>query len=148
MAFLIGPKQTLGLAPCWQLISHKGTLAYEGGTCPIHPDYAERVARIATPAVRSVPGLAGYVGVDVILGEAANGSEDVVIEINPRVTTSYLGLSALCIHNLASVWLSLHVGNEVPPLLWHEGVVAYFPNGTIRKLENFSSSTEGSLPKM
>jgi predicted ATP-grasp superfamily ATP-dependent carboligase len=36
----------------------------------------------------------GYLGVDLILGEDGNGAVDCVVEINPRLTTSYVGLQA------------------------------------------------------
>ena len=45
---------------------------------------------VALRTCRALPGLRGYIGVDVILTE----SEAVVIEVNPRLTTSYLGVRA------------------------------------------------------
>lgn len=61
---------------------------YDGGATPLrHPD-GPRALRTAAAAVRSCGGLEGLVGVDLVLG--ADGP--VVLEVNPRVTTSYLGL--------------------------------------------------------
>lgn len=63
---------------------------YAGGRTPFrHPD-ARRALAVAAAAVRRVGGLRGLVGVDLVLG--ADGP--VVVEINPRLTTSYLGLRA------------------------------------------------------
>jgi predicted ATP-grasp superfamily ATP-dependent carboligase len=46
------------------------------------------------------------VGVDLVLGRDPRGSEDVVIEVNPRLTTSYVGLRAAARSNLAeAMWL-------------------------------------------
>ena len=49
-------------------------------------------------AVGLVPGLRGYIGVDLILDEHAPGVS--VVEINPRLTTSYVGLRAALGQNL------------------------------------------------
>ena len=52
-----------------------------------------------------MPPTVGYVGVDLVLGREPDGSEDVVIEINPRLTTSYVGLRAAARTNLAeAMW--------------------------------------------
>lgn len=61
---------------------------YEGGRTPYrHPD-ARRALDVAADAARAAGGLRGLVGVDLVL--APEGP--VVMEINPRLTTSYLGL--------------------------------------------------------
>lgn len=61
---------------------------YEGGVTPLrHPD-ADRALRAAADAVRACGGLRGLVGVDLVLGPDG----PVVLEVNPRLTTSYLGL--------------------------------------------------------
>ena len=52
-------------------------------------------------------------GVDMILGTDSFGSGDFVVEINPRLTTSYLGLRAACRDNLASAMLSAANGDNV-----------------------------------
>ncbi|HEX9109421.1 MAG TPA: ATP-grasp domain-containing protein, partial [Longimicrobiales bacterium] len=62
--------------------------AYHGGVTPLAHPLASRALEVAVAACQAVPGLRGYVGVDLVLTEA----EAVVLEINPRLTTSYLGL--------------------------------------------------------
>ena len=52
-------------------------------------------------ALPALPPATGYVGVDLVLGRDPNGSEDYVIEVNPRLTTSYVGLRAAAKSNLA-----------------------------------------------
>ena len=52
---------------------------------------------------RAIPGLWGYVGVDLVIGD--NGP--VVLEVNPRLTTSYIGLSRSIGHNVAELLLRL-----------------------------------------
>jgi predicted ATP-grasp superfamily ATP-dependent carboligase len=56
---------------------------------------------LARSAVAAIPGLKGYVGVDLVLSE----DSAYVIEVNPRLTTSYIGLRQVCAVNLAqSIW--------------------------------------------
>lgn len=56
---------------------------------------------LAQDVCRAIPGLWGYVGVDLVLAE----SGPVVIEVNPRLTTSYVGLSRSVGHNVAELML-------------------------------------------
>jgi predicted ATP-grasp superfamily ATP-dependent carboligase len=61
---------------------------YQGGRTPFrHPD-ARRALDVAADTARAAGGLRGLVGVDLVM--APDGP--VVVEINPRLTTSYLGL--------------------------------------------------------
>ena len=60
---------------------------------------------IAAQEHRRHPAAVGYVGVDLVLGRAPDGSEDAVIEINPRLTTSYIGLRSAAVGSLAeAMW--------------------------------------------
>jgi predicted ATP-grasp superfamily ATP-dependent carboligase len=78
--------------------------------------------------------LSGYVGVDLILGNAADGSKDIAIEINPRLTTSYVGLRALARFNLAEAMLALALGQQLPEITWHSGIVRFLADGTVHRL--------------
>jgi len=107
LAFLIGPRDTIAMPPCFQLISTDGQFRYGGGLLPIDPELAARAERLGRAALVGLPGLLGYIGVDLILGDAADGSDDAALEINPRLTTSYVGLRALFDGNLAEFLLDL-----------------------------------------
>jgi predicted ATP-grasp superfamily ATP-dependent carboligase len=131
VAFLIGPAATLALPPASQALSGDGRFHYRGGTVPLPPALAERAVRVGRQAVGAVPGLRGYVGVDVVLGEPADGSADWVIEVNPRLTTSYVGLRALAQGNLAEVMLRAVQGQPVPALPWRDGAVHFYPDGRV-----------------
>ncbi len=78
-----------------------------------------------------MPGLRGYVGVDLVLGDQADGSQDSVIEINPRLTTSYVGLRALAATNLTETMLRLAREEDVPPPVWKDGAVRFRADGTV-----------------
>lgn len=76
-----------------QRLSTDGRFQYLGGAMPWSESRAEDVQSLAVAACRSVEGLRGYVGVDVI-APAGTGAP-IVVEINPRLTTSYLGYREL-----------------------------------------------------
>jgi predicted ATP-grasp superfamily ATP-dependent carboligase len=131
IAFLLGPRQTIPLLSCGQELSQDGRFHYLGGSLPLPSTLAVRSRRLARRAVEAVEGLQGYVGVDLVLGEPADGSEDQVIEINPRLTTSYVGLRALAATNLAEAMLCLAEGEAVPPVVWKDGAVRFRADGTV-----------------
>lgn len=124
VALLIGPAQTTPLAPARQLLSSDGRFHYRGGVLPLPPPFAERATRLALQAVAGVGGLAGYVGVDLVLGD---DGRDFAIEINPRLTTSYLGLRQLCQQNLAELMLRCALGHPLALPTWHNGEVHFDP---------------------
>ena len=128
VAFLIGPSRIVPLVPCLQLLSTDGKFQYLGGRLPIDPDLADRAVRVASAAVRSVPGLLGYVGVDVVLG---NDGRDWAIEINPRLTTSYVGLRALAQFNIAEVMLAIIRDQPAPEMSWHDPWLEFTPDGRV-----------------
>lgn len=103
---IVSTEAVIALTPAWQDVQANDDFHYRGGSAPIPAEFAERVIRIAQQAITVVPGLRGYVGVDVILGDDASGKDDVVIEINPRLTTSYVGLRHLYDIPLAQLILS------------------------------------------
>jgi predicted ATP-grasp superfamily ATP-dependent carboligase len=55
----------------------------------------------------------------------------VVIEINPRLTTSYVGLRRLARFNLAEALLRLLVGDEPPADVWAVGPVYFDSSGEV-----------------
>ena len=62
--------------------------SYRGGTTPLDHPLAARAVAAALRTCQALPGLRGYVGVDLVLTPA----NAVVIEVNPRLTTAYLGV--------------------------------------------------------
>ena len=130
VAFLIDPGRCLALPAAAQHLSTDGRFRYQGGSLPLPPPLTERATRIAARAVEAVEGLRGYVGVDVVLGAAADGG-DCAIEINPRLTTSYVGLRALARFNLAEAMLAVAAGRAPPAWDWNAGPVEFTPDGRL-----------------
>jgi predicted ATP-grasp superfamily ATP-dependent carboligase len=62
-----------------------------------------RLATLAQAVVAAIPGLWGYIGIDLV--RTRNGP--VVLEVNPRLTTSYCGLRAALGLNAAGMVLQL-----------------------------------------
>lgn len=83
---------------------------YNGGWVPLRHPFGDRALAAACGACELVPGLAGYVGVDLVLAP----SGPVVIEINPRLTTSYVGLRAATDVNLADIILDAVEQGRLP----------------------------------
>ena len=64
----------------------QGRFHYRGGVVPAG---SFEMAAEAARAIASIPGLRGWVGVDFIWNEAT--AQAYIIEINPRLTTSFVG---------------------------------------------------------
>jgi predicted ATP-grasp superfamily ATP-dependent carboligase len=122
VALLIGKSQTIPLLPARQHLSGDGRFRYEGGSLPLPKPLADRAIQLSLKAVAGIDGLQGYVGVDLVLGDAG---DDYAIEINPRLTTSYLGLRRLCRQNLAELILRMARGENIAPPTWHAGEVKF-----------------------
>jgi predicted ATP-grasp superfamily ATP-dependent carboligase len=128
VAFLVGPGGLWPLPPAWQHLSNDGRYRYLGGRLPLPPALAERAVHLGRQAIEAVPGLRGYVGVDLVLG-----APDQVIEINPRLTTSYVGLRQLARANLAEAMLAAVQGRPLPALTWQDGPVSFTPAGRVSR---------------
>ena len=113
VAFLCGPAGIYALPPCRQHLTADGRFGYQGGSLIREQALAMRATALARRAVEALPEPHGYLGVDLVLGHDANGRDDVVIEINPRVTTSYVGLRAAAEQNVAQAMIDIVTGREV-----------------------------------
>lgn len=71
---------------------------YMGGYTPMRHDLVDEAFKVSTRAVEAFKGLRGYVGIDLVL----SSREVYVIEVNPRLTVSYVGLSRALKPSLAN----------------------------------------------
>jgi predicted ATP-grasp superfamily ATP-dependent carboligase len=76
----------------------------------IAPRLRAELAALASRIAAAIPGLRGFVGVDYIL---APGGRPVVLEVNPRLTSAFVGLSQLLGRNLAAEILRSTLAEEV-----------------------------------
>ncbi len=87
-------------------------------------------ARLGTSVRRAcgcIPGLSGYVGFDLILPNE-NPACPVIVDINPRLTTSYLGYRLLTNDNIAE--RILLPGRYSVGIDWKDHRVAFSPDGS------------------
>lgn len=102
------------------------TLAYEGGRIPLPLDAeAERATQhLVRHLLQTIPGLRGFVGIDLLFPSGAP-RQPVVVEVNPRLTTSYLGHRRRTRQNLAA---RLFDGSEAP-VRWRDETIEFDPAG-------------------
>lgn len=84
--------------------------SYNGGLTPLHHPDAEKALQVAQRAVQMFKGLRGYVGVDLVL--SPNGP--VVLEVNPRLTVSYVGLRQVLKQGLAEPMVMAALSGVLP----------------------------------
>lgn len=90
---IISDEKTVFMPACGQSIQRIGNrLEYKGGWGPLPEEMIRRAEILAAKALGGIRGLGGWVGVDMVLGDPKDGSCDYAIEINPRLTSSYLGI--------------------------------------------------------
>ena len=131
VACIVHERGILTLPAATQILSEEGRFHYRGGELPLSPSLSQRAQGLARRATAAIYGLRGYVGVDLILGAADDGRDDQVIEINPRITTSYLGLRELSRQNLLGLILAACHGEPLPQLAWNGGTVRFQADGSI-----------------
>ncbi|MFM8634295.1 MAG: ATP-grasp domain-containing protein [Planctomycetia bacterium] len=96
---LCGPSGIEPLPPMRQRFSQDASPRYLGSEILDDADLAARAAGLARRAVAAVMAAAGgiaaagWVGVDMMLGGREDGRDDRVLEVNPRLTTSFVWLA-------------------------------------------------------
>ncbi len=114
VSVLNGPPGSLVLPGANQCLSADGNFAYQGGSWPLSAPLRHRAEALAARVVTALPRTKGYFGIDLVLGAPEDGSQDVVVEINPRLTTSYVGLRAAALQNLTAAMLDLATEQGLP----------------------------------
>jgi len=110
------------------LASAKGESCYTGGCVPLDHPLKDRALYLAEHLVESFNGLRGYVGVDVILAD----DSIYVVDVNPRLTTSYVGLHAACDFNVAKALVDAVVESILPEKCAFSSV-AFFSKSETKK---------------
>jgi tyramine---L-glutamate ligase len=114
VSLLVTKDRRLPLSLNRQLMKAGLQFQYLGSQVPFYHNLGECALNLACNAASLIPGLNGYVGVDLVLGD----DEAQLIEVNPRLTTSYIGLRQVAQINLAqAIWNGCRLGelpNTVP----------------------------------
>ena len=120
-----------------QHIGSRPMFEYRGGETPFEHPLAVCAIEAALDACRTLSGLRGYIGVDLVLAESAV----YVIEVNPRLTTAYLGLRAAFEHNIAELALRACEG-ELPAAPLHaRRPVRFTSSGRVECLREYAASS-------
>ncbi len=94
---------------------------YSGGALPILHSLKEEAFNTAQQAVKMIGGLKGYVGVDMVLTDKG----PVVMEINPRLTTSYIGLREVTAFNPAQAIVDVILRQKLPKAFLLRGCASF-----------------------
>ncbi|TWT42756.1 ATP-grasp domain-containing protein [Botrimarina hoheduenensis] len=107
-----GTAEPLLLPACRQRLSGDGRFRYLGGQTPLPDALTERAHRLARATLAALPAAVGYLGIDLVLGDDPAGARDLVIEVNPRLTTSLVGLRAACRESLVAAMIDAQQGRR------------------------------------
>jgi predicted ATP-grasp superfamily ATP-dependent carboligase len=83
---------------------------YVGGVVPFCHEMEQKTFETAMSVVSCFPGLRGYVGVDLILTDTG----PVIVDVNPRLTTSFIGLNRVAGFNFADAIVNAALKNSLP----------------------------------
>jgi len=130
-----------------QNLSTEGTFRYLGGTIPAPGIELDWLKPAVLRLVEAIPGLSGYIGFDFLIGSRSKGislaEETRLVEINPRLCTSYIGYRKLCTQNLAK-WLLDPQQDAVPEFT---GSVTFEATEELSSPEKNVSASLSSLPR-
>jgi predicted ATP-grasp superfamily ATP-dependent carboligase len=106
-ASIITGKTQLLLTVNKQLIEIDREVSYKGGVVPYHCDMNNEIVKVAKKTLKTL-GCRGYAGVDIVLGD-----KPYVVDVNPRPTTSIIGISRVMKAEIADLILRSRFG-ELP----------------------------------
>lgn len=104
-----------------------GRFLYLGGETPVHPDREEEIVDVAVRAM-NVLGCQGYAGIDVVVGDRIY-----VVDVNPRPTTSLVGIAAVMEEEIADILVKASHG-EAPAEVHLSGRVRFDKDGGLHRL--------------
>jgi len=116
VSLLCGAAGVIPLEPMRQRFTTGDTPRYTGSELLDDPDLATRAGRLGIRAAAAIGAEAGWMGVDMMLGDRPDGRDDRVLEINPRVTTSFVGQTRLFASSLIAAMIKAATGG-VPDLV-------------------------------
>ena len=121
----LGERTVLPVAQ--QMLSDDGYLRYEGGVIPWRGEAVKQVYALVRRCLDQIDGLQGYIGFDFVVPDASP-EEPLLVEINPRLCTSYIGYRQLTDDNLAALMLPNWPKQSIS---WKKQQVVFQPDGTL-----------------
>jgi tyramine---L-glutamate ligase len=103
------------------LSSPEETSSYEGGIVPFEHWLKHDAFKAAEKVTEAFLDLKGYVGVDFVLTE----HKAFVVDVNPRLTTSYVGLREVARFNVAEALVSAVLKGALPAIIENEGFACF-----------------------
>lgn len=114
VSVLCGGASNEVLVPTVQIFDREPFGHYVGAGYPVDSVVADRAIEMVTEVVTVLPATRGYIGMDMVIGETRQG--DCLIEINPRLTMSYLKLREIYPDNLARRMLDRAMEDSSDPI--------------------------------
>lgn len=94
---------------------------YKGGIVPFDHRLKRKALLAAERVVEAMNGLKGYVGVDMVLTR----EEPIIMEVNPRLTTSYIGLNRAINFNPAEAIVNATLQQKLPKNVQYIGYTLF-----------------------
>ena len=134
VSLLADGRRAVALTVNAQSVRSARPFSYHGGRTPLDHPLTSKAIEAAIGACRALPGLRGFVGVDMVL----TATDAIVIEVNPRLTTAYLGVRSALEENVAALALAACAG-VLPAPLSARRRVRFTAAGRIVSMEPYAS---------
>ena len=121
-ASIITGRTQLPLTVNKQLIEMNDEISYKGGIVPYYSDRNDEIIAVAKKTAK-VLGCRGYAGVDIVLGDMPY-----VVDVNPRPTTSIIGISRVMEDEIADLIMRSSFG-ELPDRVRITGTFTFTKDG-------------------
>lgn len=108
-------------------IDGDGRFRYKGGETPVFHERQEEIVGVATKALE-VLGCQGYTGIDIVLAD-----KPYVVDVNPRITTSIVGITACMREEIARILVDMSQGRN-PGAVHLDGRVRFDTRGRVQRL--------------
>ena len=105
-------------------INPDGSFHYLGGETPVHPEREQEIISTAKKVIE-VLGCQGYCGVDMVVADKVY-----VIEVNPRITTSLVGIASCMKEEIADLLVAASKG-QGPDSVHLTGRVRFDKDGKV-----------------
>lgn len=121
------PPLTLAVNRQYIDIDTEGRFSYLGGETPVHPERKAEIIKIAMKTVE-VLGCQGYCGIDVVVADKVY-----VVDVNPRITTSLVGIAACMEEEIADILVEASKGGG-PDQVHLAGSARYDTQGRVTRV--------------